>query len=364
MFEELVASLQTLQKRIEERWDSLNIEKTESEIAVLREKQADPEIWNNPSEASRLAQEISGLEKRINPWKELRRRVSDGVELAELAAMEEDTSVKAELSSLLEKSDKIYETLDIQNLFTDELDDSGVYLNIHSGAGGTESCDWAEMLLRMYTRWCDNFGFTTEILESQPGDETGVKGVTVLVRGPYAYGYLKAESGVHRLVRKSPFDSANRRHTSFASVHCSPEVSDDVEVEIDPSDLRIDTYRASGAGGQHVNKTSSAVRITHQPTGIVVACQNERSQHQNKEMAMKILKSRLFEKIQAERKAELDAKSAEKTDIAWGNQIRSYVFEPYTLVKDHRTNIETGNVKSVMDGNIDLFIYGFLRAGN
>jgi len=362
MLEELVVSLQAMRQRITDRWESLHIELIEKELAGLAEQQSDPAIWDNPTEASKLAQAISRLEKKINPWKELRRKIADGVELAEFAAMEGDNSVEEELSLLLEESEKNYETLDIQNLFTDEMDGSGVYLTIHSGAGGTESCDWAEMLLRMYLRWSEEFGFTTEILESQPGDETGIKGVTVLVRGPYAYGYLKAESGVHRLVRKSPFDSANRRHTSFASVHCSPEVSEDIEVAIESSDLRIDTYRASGAGGQHVNKTSSAVRITHQPTGIVVACQNERSQHQNKEMAMKILRSRLYEQVRAERRAALEAKSAEKTDIAWGNQIRSYVFEPYSLVKDHRTNIETGNVKAVMDGGLDPFIYGYLRA--
>lgn len=363
MFEDLVAALQAEKRRILERWDSLNIPTIEREMDVLKKQQEDPDIWNNPARGSALAMDVSRLEKKIAPWIALRKAIEDGVELAEFAAAEGDVSVEPELRKLLEDFRHKYDTLDIANLFTDELDDSNTYLNIHSGAGGTESCDWAEMLLRMYLRWCDNTGFSTEILDQQPGDEAGIKSVTVLVKGDYAYGYLKAESGVHRLVRKSPFDSANRRHTSFASVHSSPEVADDVEVEIDPNDLRIDTFRASGAGGQHVNKTSSAIRITHAPSGIVVACQNERSQHQNKEMAMKILRSRLYEKLLIERKQEMDARTAQKTDIAWGNQIRSYVFEPYTLVKDHRTSIETGNVKAVMDGELDQFIFGFLRAG-
>lgn len=338
-----------------------DIEATEGQLADLADQQQDPSLWEDAARAAELGKTVSRLEKKINPWKELRAKIEESLELAELAAEEEDRSVAAELETAVTECRTRYQSLDILDLFRDELDDSNAYLTVHSGAGGTESCDWAEMLLRMYLRWADKFGLQAEILESTDGDGAGIKGATVLVKGDYAYGYLKAEAGVHRLVRKSPFDSANRRHTSFASVHCSPEVADDVEVEINPADLRIDTYRASGAGGQHVNKTSSAVRITHEPTGIVVACQNERSQHQNKEMAMKMLRSRLYEKLIKERKAELDAKSIEKTDIAWGNQIRSYVFEPYTLVKDHRTNIESGNVKAVMDGEIDHFIFGFLR---
>jgi len=214
----------------------------------------------------------------------------------------------------------------------------------------------------MYLRWCERFGFQAEILDSVDGDEAGLKSVTVHVTGEYAYGYLKAETGIHRLVRKSPFDSANRRHTSFASVYATPEIADDIDLDIPDKDLRIDVYRASGAGGQHVNKTSSAVRLTHLPTGIVVACQNERSQYQNKDMAMKILKSRLYDRLKQERQAEIDSKTQDKTDIAWGNQIRSYVFEPYTLVKDHRTNFESGNIKATMDGEIDDFIFAWLRS--
>lgn len=321
-------------------------------------------MWEDNSRAALIGKKISRIERKINPWKELKDKINEGCELIELAAEEDDTSVLDELDRTVQNCRQKYQSLDILDLFQDEFDDCNTYLTIHSGAGGTESCDWAEMLLRMYLRWADNFGFQTEILESTDGDGAGIKGATVFVNGDFAYGYLKAEAGVHRLVRKSPFDSANRRHTSFASVHCTPEVSDDVEVEINPADLRIDTYRASGAGGQHVNKTSSAVRITHEPTGIVVACQNERSQHQNKETAMKMLRSRLYEKLKKERKDELEAKSIEKSDIAWGNQIRSYVFEPYTLVKDHRTNIETGNVKAVMDGDLEQFIFGYLRGQN
>ncbi len=278
-----------------------------------------------------------------------------------MAAEEGDNTFCDELNSVIKAASIEYETLDIQDLFKEELDTSNVYLTIHPGAGGTESCDWAEMLLRMYLRWAERFGLKSKIIETQSGDEAGIKSATVFVEGPYSYGYLKSEAGVHRLVRKSPFDSANRRHTSFASVYCSPEVTDEIEVDINPSDLRVDTFRASGAGGQHVNKTDSAVRMTHLPTGIVVSCQNERSQHKNKETAMKVLKSRVYEKLKQEKKEEMDARAIKKSDIAWGSQIRSYVFEPYTLVKDHRTNIESGNVKAVMDGDINQFIYGFLR---
>jgi len=337
------------------------IEKGEARIAELKKKQEEPGLWEDNKKATALAREISKIEKKHTPWNALKLSVEEGLNLAQLAQEEDDDAFHDEITKTIKDGLGVYETLDILDLFQDELDDSNAYLTIHSGAGGTESCDWAEMLLRMYLRWCENFGFKTEILETQDGDEAGLKNVTVMVKGAYAYGYLKAEIGVHRLVRKSPFDSANRRHTSFASVYCSPEVADDIEVEINTSDLRIDTYRASGAGGQHVNKTSSAIRLTHLPTGIVVACQNERSQHQNKEMAMKILRSKIYEKMLFEKKQELEAKTMDKSDIGWGSQIRSYVFEPYTLIKDHRTNIESGNIKAIMDGDISAFIFGFLR---
>lgn len=338
------------------------IETSQTRLKQLQQQQQDPELWQDQTRAAQIGKEISRIERRINPWRELRARVDEGLSLAELAADEGDASLEEEIRMTLEECGTKYQNLDILDLFKEPLDECNCYITIHSGAGGTESCDWADMLLRMYLRWMERFGLEGQLLEVQPGDEAGVKSATVLVKGDYAYGYLQAESGVHRLVRKSPFDSAHRRHTSFASVYCSPEVADDIEVDINPADLRIDTYRASGAGGQHVNKTSSAVRITHQPSGIVVACQNERSQHQNKEMAIKILRSRLYEKALHERQQELDARALEKSDIGWGSQIRSYVFEPYTLIKDHRTNIETGNVKAVMDGDLDQFIIGYLRS--
>ncbi len=250
--------------------------------------------------------------------------------------------------------------LELRSLLSDPDDQKNAILTIHPGAGGTESQDWAEMLLRMYLRWIEKKGFESQILDLQPGEEAGIKDATIEVRGNYAYGFLKAEAGVHRLVRISPFDFNQRRHTSFASVFVYPEIESDVEVEIDPNDLRIDTFRASGAGGQHVNKTSSAVRITHIPTGIVVTCQSERSQHRNREAAMKILRARLYQLKKQEEREKLSEIESQKKEIAWGNQIRSYVFHPYTLVKDHRTGVETGNVQAVMDGELDPFIRAYL----
>ncbi len=362
MYDDQIAELQQLKKVIAGRWASLHIDETGEKIDGLKREQEDPALWNDAAKASKLAKEISQLERHVKPWVDLRKRVDELLDLAQLAALEEDMSLKDEIVSQMAEARTKYDALDIEDLFKDEFDTANVFLQIHSGAGGTEACDWVSMLFRMYMRWAERFGFETEILDTIDGDEAGLKSVTVHVRGNYAYGYLKAETGIHRLVRKSPFDSANRRHTSFASVYPTPEVEDDIEVDINPADLRIDTYRASGAGGQHVNKTSSAVRLTHLPTGIVVACQNERSQFQNKDRAMKILKSRIYEKMKNDRQADIDSKTQDKTDIAWGNQIRSYVFEPYTLVKDHRTNHESGNIKAVMDGEIDEFVFALLRS--
>ena len=261
----------------------------------------------------------------------------------------------------LDTLEKQYAQLEIRSLLSGELDKHNCFLYLHPGAGGTESCDWANMLLRMYLRWAEQQQFKTEIIDMQPGEEAGIRSATVLIKGDYAYGYLKSEVGVHRLVRISPFDSNQRRHTSFASVFVYPEIEDDIEVDIKDADLRIDTYRSSGSGGQHVNVTDSAVRITHIPTGIVVTCQNERSQHKNKATAMKVLRARLYEKALEEKDAETDKLNAEKKDIAWGSQIRSYVFQPYRLVKDHRTGLEIGNLQSVMDGNINPLIESYLR---
>jgi peptide chain release factor 2 len=281
-------------------------------------------------------------------------------ELYQLGLEESDESVEGEVRSGLEQLQKRYERLRVLELLSDEFDANPAFLTIHAGAGGTESCDWVNMLLRMYSRWIESREYKSTILDLLEA-EGGVKSVTMQVEGSYAYGYLKAESGIHRLVRISPFDSGGRRHTSFASVYVSPVIEDDIEVEVKPEEIRVDTYRASGAGGQHVNKTDSAVRITHLETGIVVQCQNERSQHKNRATAMKVLKSRLYDYYRQKRDEEQEKSAAEKKDISWGNQIRSYVFHPYNMVKDHRTKLETGNVQAVMDGAIDQFVEEYLR---
>ena len=261
-----------------------------------------------------------------------------------------------QVEEIVQDLEKAVKKLELEIILNGKYDPNNAYLSVHPGAGGTESQDWAQMLLRMYMRWAERKGFDVEIVEYQPGEEAGIKDATILIKGEYAYGYLKHESGVHRLVRISPFDAARRRHTSFASVNVIPEIEDDVDIEIKPEDLKIETFRASGHGGQHVNKTESAVRITHIPTGIVVTCQNERSQHQNKQTALKILKARLYQLELEKKRKEIQEIQGELKDISWGNQIRSYVFHPYTLVKDHRTGVETSNVDAVMDGDIDIFI--------
>ena len=304
---------------------------------------------------------LKKLKGTYEPWEELKKRFRDAKELYELAVDEEDQSLEAEIRDTLSSLRERYEKLRMLQLLGEENDSLSAFLTIHSGAGGTEACDWVNMLLRMYTRWAENHDFKSEIIDLLES-EGGLKSVTLEVTGEYAYGLLKSESGIHRLVRISPFDASRRRHTSFASVFASPVIDDTIEVEIKPEDLRIDTYRSGGAGGQHVNKTDSAVRITHLPTGIVVQCQNERSQHKNKALAMKVLRSRLYEHYQQEREEEREKIENEKKEIAWGNQIRSYVFHPYSMVKDHRTKEETGNVQAVMDGEIDPFIESYLMA--
>jgi peptide chain release factor 2 len=303
---------------------------------------------------------ISGHREHVNKYNELVSRFSDLQILLELAQQENDQKTFAEIAEELNQLEKRIDEIDFENMLNGEDDASNALMTIHPGAGGTESQDWAQMLMRMYLRWIENKGFKSDILDLQYGEEAGIKSVTIEVAGKYAYGYLKAEAGVHRLVRISPFDANARRHTSFASVFVYPELESDVEIKIDPNDLRIDTYRASGAGGQHVNKTSSAVRITHIPTGIVVQCQSERSQHKNKSSAMKILSARLYQKKKEEEEAKLSEFEKNKKDIAWGSQIRSYVFQPYTLVKDHRTGHETSSIQRVMDGELDDFIFAFL----
>ena len=290
----------------------------------------------------------------------MRTQIADLAEMCQLLLEEQDSSLTEEITHNYHKSQQHYRTLRIQELLNEEYDAGGVFLTIHAGAGGTEACDWVRMLQRMYLRWCERHSYRVQTLDQQEA-EGGIKSTTIQIEGEYSYGYLKGESGVHRLVRISPFDSSSRRHTTFASVAVAPIVRQDVEIALKPNDIRVDTYRASGAGGQHVNKTDSAVRITHVATGIVAQCQNERSQHMNKESALRILTSRLYQLRQEEQRQRQQNLQGEKKDIAWGNQIRSYVFHPYTMVKDHRLNHDTGNIQAVMDGEIDRFIEGYLN---
>ncbi len=318
-------------------------------------------FWDNQELAQQTTKEISSVKRTIQEWNEVRRLHDDASTLVELLDETEDAALQAELDALLPTLQRSVDELELASLLDGEYDANNAILTIHPGAGGTESQDWASMLLRMYTRWAEDQGYSVETLDYQPGEEAGLKDVTLLIKGENAYGYLRSEKGVHRLVRISPFDSSGRRHTSFSSVEVLPEIEDDVTVEIMPDDLRVDTYRASGAGGQHVNKTDSAIRITHLPTGIVVQCQSERSQHANREAAMKILRARLLERQLEEQRAKMESLKGQQQDIAWGSQIRSYVFCPYTMVKDHRTNIEVGNVDGVMDGDLNPFIEGYLK---
>ena len=322
---------------------------------------AAPGFWDRSKAAQETVEKLKSLRRIVEPFQKCEKEMQEMAELLSLLD-ESDTKSFQEIQPHLETLEREFSDLEFQRLLSDPLDSHNAIVSINPGAGGTESCDWAEMLLRMYLRWADQHKYATRMVDFQPGEEAGIKNATLIVEGPYAYGYLKAECGVHRLVRISPFDANKRRHTSFTSVDVIAEVSDVPEVEIKEGDLRIDTYRAGGAGGQHVNKTSSAVRLTHLSTGIVVQCQNERSQHQNKEVAMKVLRARLYERYLKEREAELKAKYGEKKEIAWGSQIRSYVFHPYTMVKDHRTSVETSNGQAVMDGALDEFIEAYLKA--
>jgi len=320
-----------------------------------------PDFWRDKEKAQETVKELKSLKQEVEPVHKLLKSYEDTQALLELAQEENDEELLAEVARDIEKIEKEISRFEFRKMFSGDGDHRNAFMSIHAGAGGTEACDWVAMLLRMYTRWLERNGFKTEIVDSLAGEEAGLRRVTLSVKGEWAYGYLKSEIGVHRLVRISPFDANKRRHTSFASVDVIPEVEDDIEIEIKDEDIRVDTYRASGAGGQHVNKTSSAVRITHLPTGIVVQCQNERSQHKNRKMAMNMLKAKLYQMKLKEREEELAAAYDEKGEIAWGNQIRSYVLQPYTMVKDLRTNEQTGDVQSVLDGNIDRFIEAFLK---
>ncbi|NMB46139.1 MAG: peptide chain release factor 2 [Firmicutes bacterium] len=331
------------------------------QVGEYEELMAEPGFWDDPEAAQEVIQKLNVIKRPLTAWQELNMRLEDLNILLELGKSEHDEETIAEVKAELEQVQGKVEELEMATLLGGEHDGNNAYVSIHSGAGGTESQDWAQMLLRMYSRWAEERGFAMDMIDLMPGDEAGVKNATLLIKGENAYGYLRAEKGVHRLVRISPFDASGRRHTSFASVDVIPEVEDNGEIDIEPGDLRIDTYRASGAGGQHVNKTDSAVRITHLPTGIVVQCQGERSQHSNRERAMQLLRARLMERKIQEQEAKLDELRGEQSEIAWGSQIRSYVFCPYTMVKDHRTEHETGNVQAVMDGELDPFIQAYLH---
>lgn len=321
----------------------------------------DQGFWDDPEFSQNKLRELKSLKDSFEKYDELIKQKEDAETFIEMAEEENDTSLIPEIEELVESFKQLFEQLRIGTLLCDEYDGNNAILRLNAGAGGTESCDWASMLLRMYTRWAESKGYSVETLDFLEGDEAGVKSVTIQINGENAYGYLKSEKGVHRLVRISPFNANGKRQTSFVSCDVMPEIDDNVDVEINDDDLRIDTYRSSGAGGQHINKTSSAIRITHIPTGIVVQCQNERSQHQNKDKAMQMLKAKLYllkQQENADKEAEI---RGEVKEIGWGNQIRSYVLQPYTMVKDHRTNAESGNAQSVLDGNIDMFLAEYLK---
>ena len=321
-----------------------------------------PDIWNNPEHAQKLGKEKASLETVVGGLEQSLLALEEATELLELAVSEDDSDTVNEVQSDLDKVEKSVAELEFRRMFSGEMDENNAFLDIQSGAGGTEAQDWADMLLRMYLRWGEAKGFKTELIEVSDGDVAGIKSATVRFEGPYAFGWLRTETGVHRLVRKSPFDSGNRRHTSFASAFASPEIDDDIDIDIDPSDLRIDVYRASGAGGQHVNRTESAVRITHLPTNVVVQCQNDRSQHKNKATAMKQLKAKLYELEIQMRNAKARSIEDLKSDIGWGSQIRSYVLDQ-SRIKDLRTGVETGNTQAVLDGSLDQFIEASLKSG-
>ena len=321
-----------------------------------------PEIWENPENAQSLGKERARLHEVVNTLDALSSGLRDNLELLEMAVTEDDEETVSSITEELGELTRRLEAMEFQRMFSGDLDASNAFLEIQSGSGGTEAQDWANMLLRMYLRWGEKHGFTTEIIELSDGEVAGIKSATVRVSGDYAYGWLRTETGVHRLVRKSPFDSGNRRHTSFAAVFVSPEIDDEIEIEINPADLRIDVYRASGAGGQHVNRTESAVRITHLPTNVVVQCQNDRSQHKNKATAMKQLKAKLYELEMQKKNAAAQELEAGKSDIGWGSQIRSYVLDQ-SRIKDLRTSVETGNTQAVLDGDLDPFIEASLKQG-
>ena len=362
MLEDLKPILNDLGEKLDQMRISLEIPAKEEKIAELEYKMGEPSFWDDAAAAQKLNQELAALKGGVDTYRDLKAKYEDAETLYEMGIEESDLSMEADIRAELNLIAEGLETLQLEVLLSGDYDANDAILTLHAGAGGTEAQDWTQMLLRMYGRWAERHGFTVETADLQPGDEAGVKSATLFIKGHNAYGFLKSEKGVHRLVRISPFDSQARRHTSFSACDVMPEIDDAVEVPINMDDVRVDYFRASGAGGQHINKTSSAVRMTHEPTGIVVQCQNERSQLQNKEQCLKMLRAKLFELEQEKKEEEIAKLEGVQQKIEWGSQIRSYVFQPYTMVKDVRTNAETGNVQAVMDGDIDPFIRAYLNA--
>ena len=362
MLEDIKPRLGELQEKLDQMEQSLEVPAKEEKIAELEYKMGEPTFWDDAEEAQKINQELNDVKISVDKYKNLKTKFEDAQTLWEMAVEDEDESLEDEINGDLDNVAEGLENLQLEVLLSGPYDANNAILTLHAGAGGTEAQDWTQMLLRMYGRWAERHGFTVETADLLPGDEAGVKSATLFIKGHNAYGFLKSEKGIHRLVRISPFDANARRHTSFAACDIMPEIDDAVEVDINMADVRVDTYRASGAGGQHINKTSSAVRMTHEPTGIVVQCQNERSQLQNREQCLKMLRAKLFELEQEKKEKELAQLEGDQQKIEWGSQIRSYVFQPYTMVKDHRTNEETGNVQAVMDGDLDPFIRAYLSA--
>ena len=354
-------TLGTYKQPLEEIKDSLDLVNKEQRVQELERKMEEPDFWDNPEKSQESMKTLKSLKDDIEIYHHLTELFEEIELLIEMGYEENDPAVLPDIQANMDEFITEYENIRMKTLLSGEYDNNNAIVTLHAGAGGTESCDWCGMLYRMYSRWVDKKGFSMEVLDYLDGDEAGVKSVTFQVNGENAFGYLKSEKGVHRLVRISPFNAAGKRQTSFVSCDVMPDIEEDLDVEIRDEDIRVDTYRSSGAGGQHINKTSSAIRITHLPTGIVVQCQNERSQHMNKDKAMQMLKAKLYLLKQQEAEAKLSGIRGEVTDIGWGNQIRSYVMQPYTMVKDHRTNEETGNVDAVMDGAIDIFINAYLK---
>lgn len=363
-FEQCKLRLQASEKELRDLKDALGYERLKREIEELETKASAPGFWDDMDASQKILQRTGKLKNTVENYDRICGDYDDILTLIEMGDEEEDLSLIDEITEAIDKFENDLASQRLQTLLTGEYDRNNAILTFHAGAGGTEAMDWVSMLVRMYTRWTERHGFKVQLLDFLDGDEAGLKSATMLIEGENAYGYLKSESGVHRLVRVSPFDASGRRHTSFASLEVMPEISDDNDIEIREEDIKMDVFRSSGAGGQHINKTSSAVRLTHIPTGIVVACQNERSQFQNRDQAMKMLKSKLLEIKEREHLEKIEDIKGVQKEIAWGSQIRSYVFMPYTMAKDHRTNFETGNINAVMDGDLDGFINAYLKAAS